>query len=143
MLRRSRLALLSGIWGFFFMVLGVPYLTLLLGALALYWGVSALRGEVKPSSSAKTAALSGAAPMPQSSPYYPAPSTRPQVPAALGGLVAGAVSLALVGAVFGVQLYYKSYYDCQANALTKTSYDACATSVSPRPPAWLTQLNGS
>jgi hypothetical protein len=142
-LRRSRLALLCGIWGFFFMVLGVPYLTLLLGALALYWGVSALRGEVKPSPAAKTAALTGVQPMPQSSPYYPAPSTRPQVPAALGGLVAGAVSLALVGAVFGVQLYYKSYYDCQANALTKTAYDACATSVSPRPPAWLTQFNGN
>jgi ABC-type Fe3+ transport system permease subunit len=140
-LRRSRLALLCGIWGFFFMVLGVPYVTLLLGALALYWGVSALRGEVKPSPAAKTAALTGVPPMPQN-PYYPQPSSRPHVPAALGGVVAGAVSLALVAVVFGVQLYYKSYYDCQANALTKTAYDSCATSVSPRPPVWLTQLNG-
>jgi hypothetical protein len=142
-LRRSRLALLCGIWGFFFMVLGVPYITLLLGALALYWGISALRGEVKPSPAAKTAALTGAPPIPQNTAYYPLPSSRPHVPAALGGVVAGAVSLALVGAVFGVQLHYKNYYDCQANALTKIAYDSCATSVSPRPPAWLTQFNGS
>ena len=127
------------------MVLGVPYVTLLLGALALYWGVSSLRGEVKPSPAAKTAALTGVPPMPPQ-PVYPyqqsMQSTRPHVPAALGGVIAGAVSLALVGVVFGVQLYYKSYYDCQANALTKTAYDTCATSVSPHPPTWLTQFNG-
>jgi hypothetical protein len=83
------------------------------------------------------------APAPGRPAYYNPAPVRPHVPAALGGVIAGAVSLALVAVVFGVQLYYKSYYDCQANALTKTSYDTCATSVTPRPPAWLTQLNGS
>ncbi|MEY9876536.1 hypothetical protein ABH931_006046 [Streptacidiphilus sp. MAP12-33] len=146
--RRSRLALLCGMWGFFFMVLGVPYVTLLLGALALYWGISALRGDVRKAPAATAGATPpGVQPMPARPGHYtpaysPAPA-RPHVPAALGGVIAGAVSLALVAVVFGVQLYYKSYYDCQANALTKAGYDACATSVSPRPPAWLTQLNGS
>ncbi|MBF9067828.1 hypothetical protein [Streptacidiphilus fuscans] len=170
--RRARYALLSGMWGFLFLILGVPYLTLLLGALALYWGISALRGTAKtPQNAAATPSIfqspgAGAAAnaRPQApqqahqtgqaaqpgwpgqgvghSGYYPTAPVKPQAPAAIGGLIAGAVSLALVAVVFGVQLYYKSYYDCQANAPTKQSYSQCATSVTPRPPAWLVQLNG-
>ncbi|MEY9941034.1 hypothetical protein [Streptacidiphilus sp. MAP5-3] len=168
--RRARYALLSGMWGFLFLILGVPYLTLLLGALAVYWGVSALRGTAKTPQSAATTpnifqspgagnALPPQAPQQPSqssqpsqpgwagqgvghSGYYPMAPVKPQAPAAIGGLIAGAVSLALVAVVFGVQLYYKSYYDCEANAPTKQSYSQCATSVTPRPPAWLVQLNG-
>ncbi|MEZ0065386.1 hypothetical protein ABIA32_001382 [Streptacidiphilus sp. MAP12-20] len=137
--RRARYAMLSGMWGFLFLILGIPYLTLLLGALALYWGISALRGEAKTPTPAVNAGLP---PMPHGPGYYPTAPAKPQAPAAIGGLIAGAVGLALVGAVFGVQLYYKSYYDCQANALTKAAYNTCATSVTPTPPAWLVQLNG-
>ncbi|MET9470380.1 hypothetical protein ABZY44_37455, partial [Streptomyces sp. NPDC006544] len=47
--RRARYALLAGMWGFFFGVFGIPSVGLLLGVLALYWGISALRGvPVKP-----------------------------------------------------------------------------------------------
>jgi hypothetical protein len=164
--RRARYALLSGMWGFLFLILGVPYLTLLLGALALYWGISSLRGTAKTPQSAATpnifqspgAGANDARPQAphstqpqqpsqpgwgQSHPgYYPVAPVKPQAPAAIGGLIAGAVSLALVAVVFGVQLYYKSYYDCQANAPTKQAYSQCSTSVTPRPPAWLVQLNG-
>ncbi|MFE9563463.1 hypothetical protein ACFYM0_20400 [Streptomyces sp. NPDC006487] len=48
--RRARYALLAGMWGFFFGVFGIPSMGLLLGVLALYWGISALRGvPAKPS----------------------------------------------------------------------------------------------
>ncbi|WP_369206430.1 hypothetical protein [Streptomyces sp. PU-14G] len=43
--RHARYALHSGIWGLFFALLGVPEVALLLGALSLYWGISALRGK--------------------------------------------------------------------------------------------------
>lgn len=43
--RRARYALLSGLWGLFFGFFGITELSLLLGALALYWGVSSLRGS--------------------------------------------------------------------------------------------------
>ena len=43
--RRARYALLSGMWAFFFALFNWPYLALLLGALALYWGISALRAK--------------------------------------------------------------------------------------------------
>ncbi|MGY1437546.1 hypothetical protein [Streptomyces reniochalinae] len=43
--RHARYALHAGIWGLFFALLGVPEVALLLGALSLYWGISALRGK--------------------------------------------------------------------------------------------------
>jgi hypothetical protein len=149
-------------WGFLFLILGVPYLTLLLGALALYWGISSLRGKAKTPTSALTGGsgvpgaagapggaagapsvpgAQGGVPVPQGHGYYSLAPAKPQAPAAIGGLIAGAVALALVAVVFGVQLYYKSYYDCQANAPTQAAQNACASTVSPRPPAWLVQLN--
>ncbi|OIJ91255.1 hypothetical protein, partial [Streptomyces colonosanans] len=45
--RRARYALLGGMWAFFFAVFSWPYVALLLGALALYWGVSALRAKTR------------------------------------------------------------------------------------------------
>ncbi|MFF7179657.1 hypothetical protein [Streptomyces sp. NPDC008121] len=41
--RRARYALLAGMWAFFFAIFEIRELALLLGALALYWGGSALR----------------------------------------------------------------------------------------------------
>ncbi|MFC1417074.1 hypothetical protein [Streptacidiphilus cavernicola] len=155
--RRARYALLSGMWGIFFLILGLPYVTLALASLALYWSISSLRGTAKTPVSALTAGASGPAAGtvgpagPPPPPGYghggylappPPYATKPQLPAALGGLVASIVGLSLVAAVFGVQLYYKNYYDCQANALTRSVYQQCANQVTPKPPEWLKQLNG-
>jgi len=146
--RRARYALLSGMWGIFFLILGVPDLTLLLASLALYWSISSLRGTAKtpapPATGAPVGAPVGAsvrAPVGYGQGYAPRP-VKPQVPAAVGGLIASVVGLALVATVFGVQIYYKSFYDCQNDALTKAAYNSCATTVSPQPPAWLVQLGG-
>ena len=138
--RRARYALLSGIWGIFFMVLGVPELTLLLSSLALYWAISSLRGTAK-TPPPPPADLPAPPPGLYSAPHA-APPVRPQVPAAMGGLIASIVGLALFAGAFGVQLYYKSYYDCQSDALTQAVYNTCATSVSPRPPHWLVKYGG-
>jgi hypothetical protein len=129
--RKARYALLCGMWGIFFMILGVPDLTLLLSSLALYWAVSSLRGKAKTPPQA-TAAVGN----------FGLPSTRPQVPAAMGGLIASIVGLSLFAAAFGVQMYYKNYYDCQNDALTQAVYRTCATSVTPQPPNWLVKLSG-
>ncbi|MEU5215638.1 hypothetical protein AB0G79_05475 [Streptomyces sp. NPDC020807] len=43
--RRARYAILAGMWAFFFAIFSIPELALLLGALALYWGVSSLRSK--------------------------------------------------------------------------------------------------
>jgi hypothetical protein len=136
--RKARYALLSGMWGIFFMILGVPELTLLLSSLALYWAISALRGKAKPPT---PPAAGTPAPPPGLYSTSTAPA-RPQAPAAMGGLIASIVGLALFAGAFGVQMYYKSFYDCQSQALTQAVYNTCATSVTPRPPHWLVKYGG-
>ncbi|MEU8763093.1 hypothetical protein [Streptomyces sp. NPDC048659] len=116
--RRARYAVLSGMWAFFFAVFGIEELALLLGALGLYWAVSALRTRVKapegtdaPSTPAQVAAAAGAA--------------RSKRTAAVSGLVASSVALAIVAGAFAVRLAYRDYYECRDDALTRQGQLAC------------------
>ncbi|MEU6391399.1 hypothetical protein [Streptomyces sp. NPDC046939] len=113
--RRARYALLSGMWGFFFALFAWPYVALLLGALALYWSISALRAKPRtpdpdtPAPPAKTDAA----------------SSRPQTTAAISGLVTGALALAMVASMFTAKLVYSDYYECRADALTHAASESC------------------
>lgn len=71
--RRARYALLSGMWAFFFAIFEIRELALLLGALALYWAVSALRAKPKPATG-DPAAPSAPAPAPRRRPLPALPS---------------------------------------------------------------------
>ncbi|MFE2099675.1 MULTISPECIES: hypothetical protein [unclassified Streptomyces] len=108
--RHARFALLSGIWAVFFALFSWPYVALLLGALALYWGISALRAKPRPSDPDAPA---------------PAPGPRPQTTAAIGGLVTASLALALVATTFAVQLVYRDYYTCVGDALTHEAKQSC------------------
>ncbi|MHA5053823.1 hypothetical protein [Streptomyces sp. SD15] len=108
--RRARYALLSGMWAFFFALFSWPYVALLLGALALYWGGSALR--------AKPRTPDPDAPAPDS-------NTRPQRTAAVSGLVTASLAIVLVAATFTAQLVYSDYYACTNDALTNASKQSC------------------
>ncbi|MFJ1806641.1 MULTISPECIES: hypothetical protein [unclassified Streptomyces] len=110
--RRARYALLSGMWAFFFALFGWPYVALLLGALALNWGISALRAKPR-------------TPDPDAP---PAPETtgRPQRTAAVSGLVTASLALALVAASFTAQLVYRDYYTCTNDALTSEAQQSCS-----------------
>ncbi|MFC8126185.1 hypothetical protein [Streptomyces sp. NPDC057302] len=114
--RRARYALLSGMWAFFFALFGWRYVALLLGALALNWGISSLRA--KPKQPDPTA------PAPQQPVADPA-STKPQRTAAISGLVTASLALALVAATFAAQLVYRDYYTCVGDALTSQSQQQC------------------
>ncbi|QIJ64306.1 hypothetical protein [Streptomyces sp. JB150] len=108
--RRARYALLSGMWAFFFALFSWAYVALLLGALALYWGISALRAKPR-------------TPAPDS----PAPvsNARPQTAAAISGLVTASLAITLVAASFTAQLVYRDYYTCTSDALTNEAKQAC------------------
>ncbi|MER5862638.1 hypothetical protein [Kitasatospora sp. NPDC002040] len=112
--RRSRYALSAGMGGLFCVVLGIPYVALLLGALAAYWGISALRS---PRPNAGTGTGGSAQPGPQ--------PVRPQTPAAIGGLVTGGVTVLFVLASLGITLYYQDYVTCVSEALTTQARDSC------------------
>jgi hypothetical protein len=108
--RRARYALLSGMWAFFFALFSWPYVALLLGALAMYWAISALR--VKPRTP---------------DPDTPAPvqNSRPQTTAAVSGLVTASLAIALVAAGFTAKLVYDDYYTCTNDALTNEAKQSC------------------
>ncbi|MGE7390178.1 hypothetical protein ACQKM2_32335 [Streptomyces sp. NPDC004126] len=112
--RRARYALLSGMWGFFFGIFGIPSVGLLLGALAMYWGISALRG--RPATDAEPGGLSALG-----------PAARPQRAAAVSGLVAATLALMLAAGSYALQLAYKDFYVCRDDALTRTAELKCNT----------------
>ncbi|MEU6662135.1 hypothetical protein [Streptomyces sp. NPDC046821] len=110
--RHARYALLCGMWGFFFALFSWPYVALLLGALALYWGIVALRAKPRTPDPDKPAPAA-------------APGPKPQTTAAVSGLVTGSLALALVAAMFTAQFVYSDYFTCVNDALTNTSRQAC------------------
>ncbi|MEV5612849.1 hypothetical protein [Streptomyces sp. NPDC052225] len=114
--RRARYALLAGMWGFFFILFGVPSVALLLGALALYWGISSLRADPRKKTPGEPGAP--AAPVPQD-------QSRPQTTAAISGLVTGGLALAMVASLFTAKLVYSDYYECRADALTNAAQKSC------------------
>ncbi|WP_031477559.1 hypothetical protein [Streptomyces bicolor] len=108
--RRARFALLSGMWAFFFALFSWPYVALLLGALALYWGISSLRAKPR-----------------TPDPDNPAPQQtgRPQTTAAVSGLVTASLAIAVVAAGFTAQMVYSDYYTCTNDALTNEAKQSC------------------
>ncbi|MEU7486813.1 hypothetical protein [Streptomyces sp. NPDC042319] len=151
--RRARYALLSGMWSFFFALFSLPEIALLLGALALYWGISSLRAKPRAgkqgggrTGGAKATAADFSGGVPDSAPHgtdtTPAagpphatagntatPATygggRPQTTAALSGLVTACLALAIVAASFTLQLVYKDYFTCVNDALTQSARHSC------------------
>ncbi|WP_369233765.1 hypothetical protein AB5J56_18005 [Streptomyces sp. R21] len=110
--RRARFALLSGMWAFFFALFSWPYVALLLGALGLYWGGSALRAKPR-------------TPDPDAPAPDPNANARPQTTAAVSGLVTASLALAMVAATFTAQFVYSDYYSCTNDALTNTAKQSC------------------
>lgn len=108
--RRARYALLSGMWAFFFALFSWPYVALLLGALALYWGGSALRAKPR---------------KPDPDAPAPDPNSRPQTTAAVSGLVTASLAIVMVAGTFTAQLVYSDYYSCTNDALTSAAKHSC------------------
>jgi hypothetical protein len=127
--RRARYALLSGMWGLFCSaLLGWTSVALLLGVLALYWGISSLRMKPEQRAEARAAAaaaLSGAG-VPPPPPSGGMRDDKPQRTAAVSGIVSGGMAISLVAATFTAQFVYRDYYTCTRDALTSASREACA-----------------
>ncbi|MFD7561129.1 hypothetical protein ACFV9E_42435 [Streptomyces sp. NPDC059835] len=118
--RRARYALLAGMWGFFFGIFGIPSVGLLLGTLALYWGISALRGRpAQPAGPDRPERPGGLAAL--------GPAARPQRTAAVSGLVTASLAILLSMSSYAVQLAYKDFYVCRDDALTQSAELQCNT----------------
>ncbi|MFE9633827.1 hypothetical protein [Streptomyces sp. NPDC006463] len=117
--RRARYALLAGMWGFFFGIFGIPSVGLLLGALAMYWGISALRGKPASAEPGQAPAPGGLAALGE--------AARPQRTAAVSGLVTATLAILLAMSSYAVQLAYKDFYVCRDDALTNAAELQCNT----------------
>jgi hypothetical protein len=114
--RRARYALLSGTWGLIFTLFGLPWLALLLGALALHWGISALRTPARPQDPDRPAATAAAG----------GPGRNPQRRAAIIGIVSGSIALLMVALlVLAQQVFLRDFYVCTEDALTRDARQAC------------------
>ncbi|MGX2996844.1 hypothetical protein JNUCC64_21655 [Streptomyces sp. JNUCC 64] len=140
--RRARYSLLTGMWAFFFALFSWPYVALMLGALAVYWGVSAVRGgpsrgrdgsgaasgsgagsgsgSGSGGSSGGTGARAGSGGAGSGGVTVRSLST-----AAISGLVTGGLALAMVAATFTAQLVYRDYFVCVRDALTVPQKESC------------------
>ncbi|MFI5620603.1 hypothetical protein [Streptomyces sp. NPDC051567] len=134
--RRARYAMLAGMWGFFFGIFGIPSVGLLLGALALYWGISALRG--RPADAKDTAAApaakatasapatgAGKAPAARGGPASMGAAARPQRTAAVSGMVTASLAILLALSSYALQIVYKDFYVCREDALTTSAELQC------------------
>lgn len=125
--RRSRYALVCGGWGLIFAILGWTEIGLLLGALALYWGISALRmkPEDRAAARAEAAAALAESGTPRPTPPANPASQRSFAAAAWSGIITSGVALAIVAASFTFQFVYNDYYQCKRDALTTPASQSC------------------
>ena len=136
--RRARYALLSGMWAFFFALFSWRELALLLGALALYWGVSSLRNKPRrPDLAAANAAGTSSPASEEAADDAAAGSAgfhsggrgggvnRPQITAAVCGLVTAGLALVMIATTFTARLVYSDYYTCMDDALTTSAEHSC------------------
>ncbi|WP_237321707.1 hypothetical protein [Streptomyces sp. JJ36] len=148
--RHARYALHAGIWGLFFALFGIMELALLLGALSLYWGINALRGKPRQGTggaggsgnrgdagataedvagtdraSAPDTGRTGRGGPPVPVAVTPAQAAKAKTSAAISGLVAAGLTLAIVAGTFTLQMVYQEYYTCRQDALTTASREEC------------------
>ncbi|MCX4748571.1 hypothetical protein OG455_24150 [Kitasatospora sp. NBC_01287] len=133
--RRSRYALMSGMAALFCGLWGILSLALLFSVLAMYWGVGALRsGGRDAAPGAERGPEQAADQQPGAPTGWPyTQRSRPQLPAALGGLLTGGVALALVLGSFALDVAYRPYFTCVNDALTSAGEQSCADLA----PHWL------
>ena len=133
--RRARYSLLSGMWAFFFSLFGIPQIALLLGALALYWGITSARSQARGANGQQGGGATG-----EVGDGRPGTSgLKPHRAAAVSGIVAGSTALAMVAGLFAMQLTYRDYFECREDALTSKAREACSEQM----PEWLRPWAGS
>lgn len=136
-------------WAFFFALFSVEWMALLLGVLALYWGISALRNKIRDpeAAAALTTGSGGGASAADVAGAASGSSDgsgtrgggqasggmqRPQRSAAMTGIVAASLALLFAAGMYGVQFVYRDYFTCESDALTKVAEKNCETKL-PEP----------
>ncbi|MFB7376233.1 hypothetical protein ACFC6U_00255 [Kitasatospora purpeofusca] len=117
--RKARNAALAGMAALVCAFAALHYVALFVGALAIVWGVSAMR-------SPRPSATEGGTPAPGGTGTGTGAGTQnPLTPAALAGVLTGAMTVVFVSSVLGLALYYNDYVTCVQDSLTSSGADGC------------------
>ncbi|WP_051710876.1 hypothetical protein [Streptomyces sp. NRRL S-350] len=127
--RRARNAALAGPFALVCLFAGFHWIALLVGALGIVWGIGALRAP-RPARTAATAAAGHA-------PGAPAPN--PLTPAALAGILTGAMTVVVATAVIGLGYHYREYVTCVQDSLTSVGAENCDRYA----PQWYVDFTGN
>lgn len=125
--RRARNAALAGPLALVCLFVGFHWAALFVGALGIVWGISALRTP-KP---APAAAVTGTA-------HQPA-APNPLTPAALAGILTGAMTVVVATSVIGLGMYYNDYVTCVRDSLTSVGAENCDRFA----PKWYVDFTGN
>ncbi|MBV6696516.1 hypothetical protein [Kitasatospora aureofaciens] len=122
--RKARNAALAGLFALICVLAGFHWVALFVGALGILWGITAMRAP-KPSAT---------------DPVGIAPSaSNPLTPAALSGILTGAMTVMVASSVIGLGLYYQDYVTCVQDSLTSVGADNCSRLA----PQWYVDLVGN
>ncbi|WP_031073390.1 hypothetical protein [Streptomyces sp. NRRL WC-3742] len=124
--RRARNAALAGPLALVCLFLGLHWLALLVGLLGIVWGVSAMRTPKPAEARTGNAA-------------YEPPAPNPLTPAALAGILTGAMTVVVTTSVIGLGLYYHEYETCVQDSLTSVGADNCDRYA----PKWYVDFTGN
>ncbi|WP_316523722.1 hypothetical protein [Kitasatospora brasiliensis] len=130
--RKARNAALAGPFALVCLFAGFHWLALLIGALGIVWGVGALRTR---QSAPAAAAVAG----PGGGPHPVAPAPNPLTPAALAGILTGAMTIVVATSVIGLGYHYREYVTCVQDSLTSVGAQNCDRYA----PQWYVDFTGN
>lgn len=136
--RRARNAALAGPFALVCLFTGFHWIALLVGVLGIVWGVAALRSP-RP---APGAAGAPAGPAATASPVGPArggSAPNPLIPAALAGILTGAMTVVVATSVIGLNYHYRAYVTCVRDSLTSVGAQNCDRYA----PQWYVDFTGN
>ncbi|MER7579374.1 hypothetical protein [Kitasatospora sp. NPDC097691] len=136
--RRARNAALAGPFALVCLFAGFHWIALLIGVLGIVWGVGALRSP----RSAPGAAGAPAGPAATAGPVGPVhggPAPNPLTPAALAGILTGAMTVVVATSVIGLNYHYREYVTCVRDSLTAVGAQNCDRYA----PQWYVDFTGN
>ncbi|MFD7448901.1 hypothetical protein [Kitasatospora sp. NPDC059827] len=146
--RKARNAALAGPFALVSLFTGFHWIALLAGVLGIVWGVGALRAGRAAAAPAPAAAPAGAygqaGPYGQTGPYGQAgpggaPAPNPLTPAALAGILTGAMTVVVATSVIGLSVHYRDYVTCVRDSLTNVGAENCDRYA----PQWYVDFSGN
>ncbi|MFH9351614.1 hypothetical protein [Kitasatospora sp. NPDC017646] len=123
--RKARNAALAGPFALVCLFAGFHWIALLVGVLGIGWGIGALRAK-------RPAAAVAGGPV-----GIPAPN--PLTPAALAGILTGAMTVVVATSVIGLGYYYEDYVTCVRDSLTNVGAENCDRYA----PQWYVDFTGN